>query len=142
MIIIIDCREKKPYKFPEDIKVVTKSLKTGDYSIEGFEELGITIERKEKKDIYLSLGRNRARFKREFERMQSFDYAAVVVESSLEDLLISPAFSQLNPKIVLNSLISWSIKYDVHVFFAGDRRYGRTLTYRILEKYWRDKNGK
>jgi ERCC4-type nuclease len=131
--IIVDTREQNPYIFK---KASTKTLKSGDYSLVGLEN-NVVVERKTKPDIYGSLGRGRDRFEREFKRLSKYDYAAIVIESDLKNLLVPPAFSQMNPKSVINSLISWSIKYGVFVYFASDRKHARSLTYRILEKYWK-----
>ena len=132
-IVAIDTREQKPYRFKHS---EVKTLPTGDYSIVGLEEM-VTVERKHKADAYASLGQGRARFERELERLAAFDYAAIVVETTLPDFLIAPAFSQMNPKAAMNSLVAWSVKYRVCVFFVGDRAHGNALTYRLLEKYWR-----
>jgi ERCC4-type nuclease len=134
--IVVDTREQRPYKFKD---AVTKTLKTGDYSILGMENK-IAVERKSKQDIYGSMGKARVRFKREIERLSKYDYSAIVIESDLKHLLIAPAFSHMNPRSVVNSLISWSIKYGIFVYFASDRKHARGLTYRILEKYWKTHN--
>lgn len=133
--IAIDQQEKKPFTF-WDYPVETKHLKTGDYSIIGFEE-SICIERKSHADAYGTIGSGRARFKRELERMVWFDYAAIVIECSLGQFLIPPSFSKLHPSSAINSLVSWSVRYGVHVFFCDRRKHARTLTFRILEKYWK-----
>jgi ERCC4-type nuclease len=135
MIVVIDSREQRAYKFSDS---VVKGLPTGDYSIKSLEDR-VTVERKEKSDCYSSLGANRRRFKKELERMAAFDYAAIVIECSLADFLLPPPFSKLNPKAAINTLISWSIRYGVHIFFADNRTHGRGITYRILEKYWKHK---
>jgi len=132
-VVAIDTREQRPYRFKRS---EVKTLPTGDYSIVGLEDQ-IAVERKNKADAYASLGQGRARFERELERLAIFDYAAIVVETTLPDFLIAPAFSQMNPKAAMNSIIAWSVKYRVCVFFAGDRAHGNALTYRLLEKYWR-----
>jgi len=134
--IIIDTREQKPFKLPG---AVTRTLKTGDYSLDGLDDK-VCIERKSKSDLFGSLGQGRERVKREFERMADFDYAAIVIEASLADLLTPPPYSQMNPRAVINTLVSWSIKYGVHVYFAGCRRNAGTLALRILEQYWRHNN--
>jgi len=55
--IIVDSREQKPYLFGGYTCGVKKSgLKTGDYSIEGYEN-SICVERKSKEDLYSSLGK-------------------------------------------------------------------------------------
>ena len=64
-------------------------------------------------------------------------YAAIVVESSLPEFLTPPPFTKMNPKAAVNSLIAWSVKYRVCVFFAGDRIHAQALTRRLLEKYWK-----
>lgn len=136
-VVAVDTREQKPYRFPRS---EMKTLPTGDYSVVGLEDR-IAIERKTKEDAYSSLGRGRARFARELERLSRYDYAAIVIETSLPDFLRAPAFSRMKPKAAANSIIAWSVKYRVCVFFAGDRLHGNALTRQLLEKFWRYHNG-
>ena len=133
IVVVIDTREQKPYRFA---RAEVKTLPTGDYSIVGLEDR-IAIERKTKEDAYSSLGQGRARFERELQRLSRFDYAAVVIETALPDFLKAPAFSRMNPKAAAGSIVAWSVKYRVCVFFAGDRAHENALTQQILEKYWR-----
>jgi DNA excision repair protein ERCC-4 len=133
VIIAIDTREQRPYRFS---KSVVETLETGDYSVAGLEDR-VAVERKRPQELFLCAGRDRERFVRELERLARFDYAALVIEGSLKTLLEPSAFSRVSPKAVLNSLVSWSIRYGVHIFFADSRRLSRALTYRILEKYSR-----
>ena len=133
LVIAVDSREQKPYLFPG---CQVKTLKTGDYSIVGLEHQ-IALERKTKEDAYASLGRSRARFERELERLSKLDYAAVVIESSLPEFLHPPPFTRLSPRAAIGSLIAWAVKYQVGMFFAGDRCHGQALTRQLLEKYWR-----
>ena len=133
IVIAVDSREQKPYLFSG---YQVKTLKTGDYSIVGLEGQ-IALERKTKEDAYASLGRSRARFERELERLSKLDYAAVVIETSLPEFLHPPLFTQLSPRTAIGSLIAWAVKYRVGIFFAGDRRHGYALTRQLLEKYWR-----
>ena len=132
-IIAVDTREQKPYRFRH---AQVKTLATGDYSIVGLED-EIAIERKTASDLLASLGRGRARFERELQRLSALDYAAIVVESSLKRLLEPQPYSRMNPKSATTSIISWSVKYRVPVFFADDRRHGQALTHALLHKYWR-----
>ena len=133
LVVAIDTREQKPYRFARS---EVKTLASGDYSIVGLEDR-IAVERKTKPDAYSSLGQGRARFGRELQRLSRFDYAAVVIETSLPDFLRAPAFSRMNPTAAARSMIAWSVKYRVCVFFAGDRRHGNALTRQLLEKFWR-----
>jgi len=133
--IIVDTREQRPYEFENSIR---RALPAGDYSLKGYEKK-IAVERKTKTDAYGTIGKDRKRFIRELERLSSYEYAAIVIESSLRSFLDVPAFSELNPKSAINSLISWSIRYNIHVFFGCNRALSRALVYRILEKFYREK---
>ena len=136
MKVVIDTREQLPYEFEDSI---TRTLQTGDYSIFGYENQ-ITVERKSKADAYGSIGRGRTRFVKELERLSEIDYSAIIVEASLSNFVEPPRFSQLNPKSAINSLLAWSIRYGVHVYFADNRVMGNLLTLRILERYWKKLN--
>ena len=131
--IIVDTREQHGYLYKGAVK---GTLKTGDYSIVGLEDK-ITIERKTKPDAFGSFGKGRPRLKKEFERLSEYRYGAIVLEMSLGDILQPPAFTKMSPKVIINTLISWSIRYNVHVWFGGNRDHSEALTYRILEKFWR-----
>jgi len=131
--IAIDTREQQPYAFGG---AVVKTLPTGDYSIVGLEDR-VTIERKSKTDAYGSLGQGRARFRREFERLAQYDYAVVVIEDTVQGFLQRPPHSKMNPRSAIATLLAWSVRYRVPVFFAGDRDHARALTRTLLEMYWR-----
>lgn len=139
LVVLIDDREKKPYDFPR-FRTSVARLQAGDYSLGGL-EARVSIERKQLAELFTITGRDRERFERELERMANLDYAAIVVEADLPQILHGAAFSQVSPKAVVGSLVSWSIRYRAHVFFAGDRRHANALTCRLLEKYWRFQNG-
>ena len=137
LIVAIDTREQKPYRFP---RFEVKTLATGDYSVVGLESQ-VAIERKTKEDAYASLGKGRGRFGRELKRLSQLDYAAIVIEASLPEFLEAPAYSHMNPKSAVNSIIAWSIKHRVPVFFAGDRLHGNALTLQLLKKFVRYRGG-
>jgi len=140
--ILIDQREKRPYSFagyPVDVR--TCHLKTGDYSLqtetEDFSTSGITIERKSKIDLFQSLSHHRARFEKEWTRMNNYEYAALIIEdSSFLSLLTPPEGSQMNPKSIIQSLISWQILFPrVHVFTIDNRNLSECLIYSLCEKF-------
>lgn len=57
-------------------------------------------------------------------------------------ILTPPEMSQMSPKSVVNSLLSWSQKYKVHVFFGGDRKHSEAIVYNLLEKFVINQNRK
>lgn len=152
--VLIDQREKLPYSFeglhadakqgnrPLIVPARTVHLATGDYTIEGYESR-IAIERKGGQgglaDLFSTLGQERDRFVRELERLAQMEWAAVVVEASWADVLHGAPFSQLNPKTVFRSIIAWQQRYRrVHWAMAGDRQLAEVMTFRMLERWWKD----
>lgn len=131
IVIAIDTREQRPYAFPG---AEVRTLPTGDYSLIGLEDR-VAIERKSKADAYGSLGQGRARFRREWERLAQLDYAAVVIEDTLPGFLQRPAHSKMNPASAVGTLLAWSVRYRVPVFFAGDRAHAQALTGKLLMMY-------
>ena len=146
--IIIDTREQRPYTFqnirPEPRQTITQGLLTGDYSIVGLEDR-VCIERKSLTDLFSSVGTGRARFEREMTRMSKMDYSALVIESRLSNIFTNPPDrSKMNPKAVFRTLISWSIKYNVHVWPVWNRDAGEKITYLLLKNFYEnytDKQG-
>lgn len=136
--VIVDTREQQPYSFPGN--TLCTGLKTGDYSIVGLEDC-VSVERKRPEELFLCVGKERKRFERELQRLAEFDYSAIVIEGDLQTLTRPSAFSKVSPRAVINSLVSWSVQFGVHVFFAENRDLARALTYRILEKYWKHRGG-
>jgi len=141
LVVIRDTREQTGYLFNTIVPkptVIDKGLKTGDYSIEGYEN-EVTVERKSLADAYGSFGRGRKRFELELGRMSKFRYAAVVIEADWLTIIKSPPVrSQMKPKAVFASIIAWSIRYKVQFYTCPDRWFAEKLTYRILERYWKD----
>lgn len=134
--IAIDTREQRPLVFPESIKTKRVTLKTGDYSIVNLED-SICIERKSKNDAYSTIGTGRNRFVAELHRMVEMHRAAIVLECTLADFLEPPATSELHPRSAINSLLAWSVRFDIPVFFAGSRRHAAALVYNYLEKFYK-----
>lgn len=134
-MIVVDTREQKPYEF--ETPFVRATLPSGDYSIRGL-ETRVAIERKRPTELFHCFGADRDRFRREYERLSSYDYAAVVVEGDIESCATQrDPRSVVSPAVVINSLIAWEMRYGVRFHFAGDRLLAQTLTYRILQKFFR-----
>jgi ERCC4-type nuclease len=131
--MLIDSREQKPYNLPNS-KIAT--LPHGDYSLEGVASYAVALERKSLADIYGCIAQHRDRFERELEHLARYKYAAVVIEASLPQFLTPPPYSQVHPKSAIGSVLAWSVKYRLPIFFAGDRRHGQALTRKLLEKFW------
>ncbi len=135
MNIIIDTREQLPYTF--QTPAIKGTLATGDYSISGAEKL-IAIERKTLDDLISCLCNGRERFEKELYRARALDYFAIVIEASLSDLANGNFRSQMTPRSAIQSLLTFSIRYRLPVFFVENRDFGARITESLLLKYARE----
>ena len=147
-VIAVDSREQWPYRFtglhadadqghvPIVVATTRAYLETGDYTIPGF-ETEIAVERKSLADLYSTLGSRRVPFAAEHERLAAMQHAIVVVEADWFDVAMPPpGRSQLSPKTVFRTAVSWQVRYQVPWIMAGTRRFAEIWTFRFLEKSW------
>ncbi|MBL7202826.1 MAG: ERCC4 domain-containing protein [Desulfobacteraceae bacterium] len=133
--ISIDSREQLPYSFKTESETAT--LTTGDYSLKGASHL-IAIERKTIDDLIGCLTTGRDRFERELHRGRALDYFALVIETTLADLSNGRYRSEMKPRAAIQSLLTFSIRYSLPIFFVENRRYGARVTESLLLKYARE----
>ena len=146
--IVIDTREQLPFflhpHWDEKITKTVKGLTSGDYSLIGFENM-VAIERKSLTDLYSSLTNDRERFEREFERLRSYEFSAVVVEASHYHILHPAEYdrywrSKASPGSVWQSIVSWSIRYPTKWYLTSGRQYAEAVCYDLLRHFWRQKH--
>ena len=130
--IKIDSREQKPYESENPSELGT--LNIGDYSICGLEN-HIAIERKELNDLINCLTTDRDRFERELFKGKALDYFALVIEASLSDLANGNYRSNMGPKSAIQSLLAFSVRYRLPIWFCESRKYGQRVTESLLLKY-------
>ena len=149
--IAIDTREQCPFTFSRllfghesrmMIWTRRQTLKTGDYSIVGYEDK-IAVERKSLIDLFSTLGQQRDRFEREFQRLAELEFSAIVVEGDFRDVLhpeaVDPMWpSKTHPHTILGTVQSWQQRYKTsHWWFCPNRQFAEQMTFGILEKYYR-----
>ena len=155
--IVVDTREQHGYDFsgffadakywhadgtkpPLVIPLKQKALRSGDYSLEGYEDT-IAIERKSKVDAFSTFCHEHDRFERELERLNTLPgWAGVVVEASLISCLRDPPpHTKYAPKSFYRQLRAWQIRYrGVHWEFHSIRTEAERAVLRLLERYWLD----
>lgn len=146
--VVVDTREQSPWHFtgirgsggaPLIVPLSRdRSLKSGDYSILGLEDL-ISIERKSVSDWFGSIGRERQRFEAEMERLSSLQFAAVVIEGGWNELLLERPGTQMTAKSVSRTIAAWSVRYGVHFFPCLNRRHAELFAFSLLSLFWRDR---
>ena len=123
--IIVDTREQQPL-WTAGANVVVRKLDTGDYSLEGFEDV-VCIERK-KSVAEVATNIVEARFWREIDRMAEFKHKHLVCNFTIDDILRYPKGSgipkwrwkylKVKPKFILSSLSKIQMKYDIEVHYC------------------------
>jgi DNA excision repair protein ERCC-4 len=104
----------------------------------GFEDR-VSIERKSLNDLVGCLtGKDRGRFERELARGGHYEFFAVVVEASLDDLAHGRYKSQMKPHGAAQSLFAFQVRYRLSIVWAGNRNRAEYVTYSFLEKYLRE----
>ncbi len=138
--LIIDTRENDPLfqRPPKGLPIIRTTLETGDYSILGFEGK-IAVERKTIPDLLSCLGNDRERFKRELEKLQGYEWKAIVVEGAESELYQFHDFSLMHPESVRQSLVSINIRYGVQFYFNQKREGLERWILDHLIKFWRVK---
>ncbi len=149
--ILKDTREQRGWDWEADedfAGVRHQGLKTGDYSLEGLEEI-VTIERKGSADeLYANFTQDKKRLFAEFERMREYEYKFIIVEESLEDILNPHNYyvnkskknkrsPKMPPAVVMKHLLEATLEYGIHVIYCGDRgqQTAKKILLSVYERY-------
>lgn len=136
MVITVDTREQRPFLFTGyPCETRRGTLRTADYSLAGHEN-EVCIERKELDDIVACCMGERERFKAELDRMAAFKAAAIVVESPLAAIRRGRYHSQINPASVEQSLLSFSFKHRIPIYFGRNRLHAENIAFNALRHYY------
>ena len=145
--ILVDNQEKAPYTFQNitadkkhgggvyQVKTERQHLKTGDYTVTGYEK-HVSVERKSLSDLFKTLSKRREQFRAECMRLSYMEFGVVVVEANLQDIINNPPQGKMNPETVYRTTLSWSTTGHVPWFFCEDRRFAEVTTFRILLRAW------
>ena len=121
MKIIVDSREQLKLEFPKHIETEVKKLDFGDYAIEG---ASFVFERKGLGDLYGTLGKGHARFKKELERAINNNYKLyLIIEGTFTKVRKGYRYSKLPPKVLFKIMGTMLRKYkdNFEVIFCKDR---------------------
>ncbi len=136
---VIDTREQIPLDLAP-LRSEPGTLTTGDYSIRGLEHL-VAIERKSLPDLLQCIGKHRARFEREIQRLLAFPARVLVVESTWSDIERGEWRGKVIPSAAIGSLLGW-VAMGLPVIMASDHRragqYVSRLLYTVARRRWRE----
>jgi DNA excision repair protein ERCC-4 len=130
--IVIDTREQAPWAFT--LPTVVGTVPTGaDYTVLGF-EASIGIERKSLSDLLGCITHDRERFMRSLAALRTRQWRALIVESSMREILRGDYMSRCHPNGVIGSLAAFMAD-GVPCFLAGDHGAAATFAERLLLKF-------
>jgi len=142
--IIIDTREQQPWKFPNHTTAV-KKLDTGDYSLEGLENV-LCIERK-KNTSEFAKNIIEKRYDDWTMRMAEFKHKYLLLECSLADVYRFPEKSgipkyllsktRISSKFLIKKLLELQILHNIHVLFCDSSytasKIAEDIMYRVYK---------
>jgi ERCC4-type nuclease len=139
--IIIDTREQQPWKF-ENYTIANTKLDTGDYSIEGLEDI-LAIERKKSASEFANNVVEK-RFVDVVERLSNIKYAFLLLEFDLKDILKYPFGStvpkkvwnkiRISPAFLMKHILELQMYHNIIVCFCGNSKNAQEMAEYIFNK--------
>lgn len=129
--VIVDTKEKQPWSLSssaiQDVKY--QHLKTGDYTVEGLEDI-LCIERKASANE-LCQNLFQKRFQKELVRMKEFPERFLLLESSMEKVINYPRYEDLPPIVLRKIKVSGAyflkclnriqIEYGINIIYCCNK---------------------
>jgi ERCC4-type nuclease len=141
--VIVDTREQQPWSFDNYVKA-NKKLDTGDYSVEGLENL-LAIERK-KSINEIANNIVESRFKDVIDRLSKIKYAYILLEFDLNNVLNYPIGSSLpkhmwdkvkiSPSFIMKHILEWQMFHNIKVMFCGSADNAEQTAEYIMNKVY------
>ena len=141
MVIIVDTREQRPLfntaRIPKGLTLTSGTLADGDYSIRGFEDK-ICFERKAA-DIFSYCSSEHDKTVAKMKRFKEFEFVGLIIERKESELFQFQEHSQAHPEVVRAALISFEIRYGVHIYYGNQETCARWMLDRMV-KFWQVKH--
>lgn len=141
MIILQDTREQYPLfvdPLPPGLCVINTALTDGDYTLKGFEDV-FSIERKRISDFLSYIGKERKRTTIKMDRFSRMEWVGLVIECNEPDLLMGYHRSALTPEQIRAALVSFEVRYGIHIYYNENRRDVRRWVVDRCVKYYKIK---
>lgn len=148
MKILIDSRDKRDFRYDFSIYGVeqeVKALKTGDYTLDGYEHL-LTIDRKKSiSELYGNFFMDYSRFRKELERLSvmkgyilcEFPYSQVIDFPLDMPRHVKPKY---NAEDIINKIVKITDKYKVEFIFCNSREEAEQTCFNILKEFYEQFN--
>jgi len=127
-------------KPPKGLMMVRDTLKVGDYSCRGFEDL-VAIERKTLSDLWTSLTSESARFKRELEVLATYERKWLLIEALESSFLSFQLDRKIHPNSIRGALVSIEIRLNIPVWQSESTQDAERWVLDRLLKFYKWKRG-
>lgn len=140
-ILLQDTREQKALftRIPKGLTIQSKTLQDGDYSILGLSHL-FAIERKFMGDLYPYCSTEREKTVEKMKRFRKISEAGgwvgLCIEEKESNIYQHQLFTRIHPEVIRGAIISFSVRYHVHVYFAGNRENAARWILDHAVRFW------
>ncbi len=144
--IIIDTREQKPWSFEDHENKAHAKLDTGDYSIQGLENL-VAIERK-RNVAEIANNITESRFVDVIDRLSKIPYSFLLLEFDMNSVLSYPIGSdipkklwgkiRISPAYIMKHLYELQIEHNIRVVFCGSSSNAETMALGLMKKIYKN----
>jgi ERCC4-type nuclease len=126
LVLIVDTREQRSPLLlehpPKGLCVVRDTLHAGDYGIRGFPNFA--IEKKYRGDLYPYCSTEREKTITKMHQFRSMiqagGWVGLVIEEKESDIFKYQEWTKIDPECIRGALLSFEIRYGVHVYFSGN----------------------
>lgn len=143
--IIIDTREQKPWSFEHHAKANHK-LDTGDYSIEGLENI-VAIERKRNVAEFAN-NITEKRFVDVVERLSKIPYSFILFEFNMDQVMSYPIGSdipkrlwdkiRISPSFLLKHIVDLQVNHNIKIVFCGNSENAEKVALSIMRRVYKE----
>jgi ERCC4-type nuclease len=127
MVVIVDTREQKSpllERPPKGLVVMRDTLHDGDYGIKGLPLFA--IERKFIGDLFPycsseQVKKTKPKMERFAEMIKKGGWVGLVIQERESDVFQWQQWTKITPESIRQALVSFEVKYGVHVYFSKDK---------------------
>ncbi|NLJ48037.1 MAG: hypothetical protein GX428_00385 [Candidatus Atribacteria bacterium] len=131
--IIIDTRERYPWRFPE-CNIIKENLPVGDYGLKCDDQVVAVVERKTKENLLHNM-QSFEQLRASLHELKTSPYRAMIFECSYADLINPKKNPHFKPSYVADVLAEIYVLFpDIQIVFCDNRKIANEWTYRWFKR--------
>jgi ERCC4-type nuclease len=134
-VLVQDTREQRPLfaRIPKGLTVCSTTLTRGDYSVKGFEDK-ICFERKSM-DLWPYCSSEREKTVKKMLQFKSMEFVGLIIELKEHEIYQFQQYSRVHPEVIRGALISFAVRYGVHIYMGSRENCARYLLDHAVKFY-------